>query len=68
MSIILDITSFKDLIRGGWLIKYNKEGKQKYLNKKDEPTIVAGVIGNGNKGKSFFWKNYRDMKFQRVLM
>ena len=53
-DIILDITTFKDLIRGGWLIKYNKEGKQKYLNKKDEPTIVAGVIGNGNKGKSFF--------------
>ena len=53
-DIILDITSFKDLIRGGWLIKYNKEGKQKYLNKKDELTIVAGVIGNGNKGKSFF--------------
>lgn len=53
-DIILDITSFKDLIRGGWLVKYNKEGKQKYLNKKDEPTIVAGVIGNGNKGKSFF--------------
>ena len=53
-DIILDITSFRDLIKEGWLVKYNKEeGKQKYLKKKDEPTIVAGVIGNGNKGKSF---------------
>ena len=35
-------------------IKYNKEeGKQKYLNKKKEGTIIVGVIGNGNQGKSF---------------
>ena len=53
-DIILDITSFRDLIKEGWVVKYNKEeGKKKYLQKKDEPTIVVGVIGNGNKGKSF---------------
>ena len=34
-DIILDITSFRDLIKEGWLVKYNKEeGKQKYLKKK----------------------------------
>ena len=54
-DIILDINSFQDLVNKGWLIKYNKkEGKAQYLKKKDEPTIIVGVIGNGNKGKSFF--------------
>lgn len=53
-DIILNITSFKDLIKDGWLIKYNKkDGKQIYLDKKDKKTIIVGVIGNGNKGKSF---------------
>ena len=54
-DIILDINSFQDLVSKGWKIKYNKkEGKSQYLKKKDEPTIIVGVIGNGNKGKSFF--------------
>ncbi len=54
-DIILDITSFQDLINKGWLIYYNKEeGRKKYQEKKEELTIIVGVIGNGNKGKSFF--------------
>ena len=56
-DIVLDITSFQDLVNKdkGWKIKYNKkDGKEIYLKKKDEPTIIVGVIGNGNKGKSFF--------------
>ena len=56
-DIILDITSFQDLVNKdkGWIIKYNKkDGKKMYETKKDEPTIIVGVIGNGNKGKSFF--------------
>ena len=54
-DIILDITSFQDLVNKGWIIKYNKkEGKAQYLKKKEEATIIVGVIGNGNKGKSFF--------------
>jgi len=56
-DIVLDITSFQDLVNQdkGWKIKYNKkDGKEIYLKKKDEPTIIVGVIGNGNKGKSFF--------------
>ena len=53
-DIVLDITSIRDLINKGWIVKYNREeGKQKYLKKKDDPTIVLGVIGNGNRGKSF---------------
>ena len=49
------ITSFIDLINEGWVIKYNnqEEGQKKYLKKKEEPTVVVGVIGNRNRGKSF---------------
>ena len=55
-DIIVDITSIKNLNTTGWLVKYpNKEkGRDYYENKKNVPTIVVGVIGNGNKGKSFF--------------
>jgi len=55
-DIIVDITSIKNLNKTGWLVKYpNKDkGREYYEKKKDEPTIVVGVIGNGNKGKSFF--------------
>ena len=54
-DIIVDISSFKGLIEDGWEINYNKkEGKQKYLDQKNKPTIIVGVIGNGNKGESFF--------------
>ena len=53
-DIVLNITSFKSLLLDGWEIKYNKkDGKKNYLSKKDEQTIVVGVIGNGDKGKSF---------------
>ena len=55
-DIIVDITSIKNLNNFGWLVKYpNKDkGRDYYLKKGFEPTIVVGVIGNGNKGKSFF--------------
>ena len=65
-DIVLDITSIRDLINKGWIVKYNREeGKQKYLSKKDEPTIVAGVIGNGNKGKSFFLEKLSGYKIPK---
>ena len=54
-DIILDIDSIISLIKDGWRIIYNqKEGKQYYLKKKEEETIVVGVIGNKNMGKTFF--------------
>lgn len=53
-DIIIDINSIRNLIKTGWKVYYNgKEGKQKYSVKKDEPTIVVGVIGNKNMGKTF---------------
>ena len=54
-DIILDINSIISLIKDGWKIYYNqKDGKQIYLKKKNEPTVVVGVIGNKNMGKTFF--------------
>ena len=54
-DIIIDITSIKNLNNEGWIVKYPKKEKGRdYYNKvKDDPTIIVGVIGNGNKGKSF---------------
>ena len=51
-DIVIDITSMHDLISGGWAIKYPK-GKEEYERKMKMDTIVIGVIGNRNKGKSF---------------
>ena len=56
-DIVLNITSFKDSVNGGWTVKYRDGGKENYMKKKDENTIIAGVIGNVNKGKSFFLEN-----------
>jgi len=45
------------LTSDGWKIKYNKkEGKKAYEELKKKETIVVGVVGNGNKGKSFLLK------------
>ena len=52
-DIILDINSIAGLNKYGWMINYNKkEGKQTYLAKKEEKTVVVGVIGNKNVGKT----------------
>ena len=56
-DIILDINSIINLIKEGWKVIYNQgDRKEKYLNKKNKPTIaiVVGVIGNKNMGKTFF--------------
>ena len=54
-DIIVNITSIKNLNNEGWIVKYPKEekGRDYYNVAKDDPTIIVGVIGNGNKGKSF---------------
>jgi len=54
-DIILDINSIVGLIKEGWNIFYNQnKGKEIYSHKKDEKTVVVGVIGNKNMGKTFF--------------
>ena len=51
-DIIIDIKSIANLNNEGWEINYSN--REFYNSKKDYPTITIGVIGNGNKGKSFF--------------
>lgn len=56
-DIVLCVDSIKNLNKNGWIIKYNKkEGKALYEKSKQMKTIVVGVVGNGNKGKSFLLK------------
>ena len=62
-DIILCVDSIKNLTNIGWRIKYNKEGgKETYEELKKRETIVVGVVGNGNKGKSFLLKKLSDYK------
>ena len=42
------------MVKGGWKVKYKDGARDNYLQKKEEKQIIVGVIGNGNKGKSFF--------------
>ena len=51
-DIILDINSIISLIKDGWKVIYNN--KKDYLQKINQPTVVVGVIGNKNAGKTFF--------------
>ena len=51
---ILNINSILELNKG-WEIKFNSDqAKEKYDKMKEEEILKVGVIGNGNKGKSFF--------------
>ena len=50
-DIIVDINSIKEIVNG-WKILMNKRGKEKF-KEVEETAIKIGVIGNGNKGKSF---------------
>ena len=62
-DIILCVDSIKNLTNIGWRIKYNKEGgKETYEELKKRETIVVGVVGNGNKGKSFLLKKLSNYK------
>ena len=41
---------------------------EKIYEEKNENTIIAGVLGNVNKGKSFFWKIYLVIKYLKDIM
>ena len=51
-DIIIGINSILSLNKEGWPIKFPK-GKENYENKIKKPSIIIGVLGNRNKGKSF---------------
>ena len=57
---ILNINSMLE-INKGWKIKFNSDkGKEKYDKMIKEEILKIGVIGNGNKGKSFFLSKISD--------
>lgn len=60
-DIVISIKSMIGLSKEGWLIKY-PNGKKEYLNKAKKKTMVVGVVGNGNKGKSFILGKLSDYK------
>ena len=51
-DIIIGINSILSLNKDGWDIKYQK-GREEYEKKVKKKTIIVGVLGNRNKGKSF---------------
>ena len=52
-DIIVSINSIKG-IKYGWPIRFNEKGKKHYNEMKTKESLKIGIIGNGNKGKSFF--------------
>ena len=61
-DIIIDIKSIKD-INKGWVIKSNERGRKQYFEKRDEPVLKIGVIGNADKGKSFLLSKISKIDF-----
>ena len=63
-DVVLNVDSINNLVTKGWEIKFKKEGgKKDYEEKfKNAETIVVGVVGNGNKGKSFLLKKLSEYK------
>ena len=59
-DIIVDINSIKGILTG-WDILKNKKGSNK-LKHLDENSIKIGVVGNGNKGKSFILSRISDIE------
>ena len=59
-DIIVDISSIKEFVNG-WNILKNKIGIEN-LKQTDESSIKIGVVGNGNKGKSFILSKISDIE------
>ena len=60
-DIIVDINSIKE-IKKGWQVLMNDRGNS-YFNENNKNSIKIGVIGNGNKGKSFLLSKISGMEF-----
>ena len=63
-DIIISILSIMGLSKEGWKIKY-PNGKEEYLEKAKKKAIIIGVVGNGNKGKSFILGKLSDYKIEQ---
>ena len=63
-DIIVNINSIKG-IKYGWKIKYNEIGKKRYDELKNKESLKIGIIGNGNKGKSFFLQKLSEVELPK---
>ena len=61
-DIIINIKSIKDISKG-WEIKMTQKGEDNFKKYRNKELIVIGVIGNSNKGKSFFLSRISKIKF-----
>ena len=52
-DIVVDVTSL-EYLPNGWNVKYSEQGLKRYEEFKTKKSCVVGVVGNANKGKSFF--------------
>lgn len=52
-DIIVDVNSL-EYLPNGWDVKYSEAGIDRYNDYKTKKSCVVGVVGNANKGKSFF--------------
>ena len=59
-DIIININSIKDIVKG-WPFQMNQKGNEMYM-KNNNKAIKIGVIGNGNKGKSFLLSQISDIE------
>ena len=63
-DIIVNINSIKG-VKNGWKIKYNEAGKKRYNEMKNKESLKIGIIGNGNKGKSFFLQKLSEVELPK---
>ena len=61
-NIVIDINGMKSLWEEGWPELSKEKGKEIYEAQKDKRSVVVSVIGNANKGKSFFLTKISDIK------
>ena len=52
-DIVICINSVKSINKEGWEVKFDEKGRKKYESHKNKDSIIIGVLGNNNKGKSF---------------
>ena len=65
-DLVIDVNSLADLQKQedkvyGWKVKAQPEGYEQYEENKKETLSVIGVIGQGNRGKSFMLSQISDM-------
>ena len=63
-DIIVNINSIRG-IKYGWKVKFNEKGKKHYNEMKNKESLKIGIIGNGNKGKSFFLQKLSEVELPK---